>query len=125
MAQTATACDLPPLYHAYVNGWDPRSSCKQKLKMSFLLPHEILDHFVQPGNHHEWSDLGDRPGLQQTLMEWGERLDIPVMQERFLSLGVWGDAAPYAHRDSLYLMVFNVISGKHHKRFWFASCPKR
>ena len=52
-------------------------------------------------------------------------MKLPVMQERFLSLGVWGDAAPYAHRDSLYMLLFNVISGRHHKRFWFATFPKR
>eukprot|EP00959_Pyramimonas_sp_CCMP1952_P444438 9305292-Pyramimonas_sp.AAC.1 len=82
MRKLDKSCSLPSLYQAYVSGWDPKTNTKKKLLMSFLLPHEILNHFVQPESHSDWSDLGDsRPGLQRTLLEWGDRLGLPVVQD--------------------------------------------
>ena len=40
-------------------------------------------------------------------------------------LGLWGDSAPYNTRDSLFLCLWNVLSGLHHLRYWFTAFPKR
>ena len=47
-------------------------------------------------------------------------LDCPAV-----AVGVLGDSARYFTRDQLYLLLFNVISGKNHKRYWVGAWSKR
>ena len=98
--------------------------------MNFLLPHEVLDFLVEPSDISKWTQF--EPGLKRmenVLVEWGHSLDPPVdaRGENFISLGLWGDSAPYAHRDSIYLLTYQVISGSRmrHRRHWFCCFPKR
>ena len=39
--------------------------------------------------------------------------------------GIWADSATYHTRDSLFLVLFNVISGIHHLRYWLCAFSKR
>ena len=39
--------------------------------------------------------------------------------------GLWGDAAPFHTRDSIMMLIFNVISGVCNTRHWIATCSKR
>ena len=118
-------CDLPGTYQAYLTGWDVKSGQQRKISVSFSSPHELLNHYVSEENISDWSSFSaEQQNLKDTLGFWGERVGVRALEERFLSLGVWGDAAPYAHRDTVYLMLWNVVTGKKHKRFWFASFPK-
>ena len=41
-----------------------------------------------------------------------------------LAFGLWGDSAPFANRDGLFLLLFNILNGHHHERFWFVAFPK-
>ena len=43
----------------------------------------------------------------------------------FAICGIWGDGAVYGTRDSLHLLLFNVLSGIFHCRFWIACYSKR
>ena len=49
---------------------------------------------------------------------------MPI-DEQVAGFGVWGDSAPYSHRDSLYLVLVNVKTGIFHERFVFAAWSKR
>ena len=42
-----------------------------------------------------------------------------------VATSIWGDSACYWTRDSVYLMLFSVLSGKYHKRYWVTSVSKR
>ena len=39
--------------------------------------------------------------------------------------GLWGDAAPYTLRDSLYLLIFTMLSGIRREYFWIFAVTKR
>ena len=68
--------------------------------------------------------FGTNVQLENTFKNWKQRvgmdLDCPAV-----AIGVWGDSARYFTRDQLYLLLFNVISGKNHKRYWVAAWSKR
>ena len=122
--------DLPPLYQAYLPGWDEHRSQKRMFLTNFSLPHEMLDFMVDPSEIQRWAAFEDGlKNMQQVLSEWGNSLAPPVdaVSEGFVSIGLWGDAAPYAHRDSIYLLTWQVLSGiiSRHRRHWFACFPKR
>ena len=45
--------------------------------------------------------------------------------EDIACIGLWGDGAPYHTRDSLNVLIFNVLSGRHNKRYFICGWSKR
>ena len=122
--------ESPEVYQAFIPGWDDHAARQKPILVNFLLPHEVLDWLVRPRDIHLWSRFGDGQRPQEySLREWGENVNPPLdaLAENVISLGIWGDAAPYAHRDSLYLLTWQTISGSilRHRRNWFCGFPKR
>eukprot|EP00959_Pyramimonas_sp_CCMP1952_P249049 5206019-Pyramimonas_sp.AAC.1 len=123
-------CDAPAVYQAYIPGWDHRRGVKCKILANFMLPHEVLDWMVDGASLDSWCNFeaGQQP-LQEAMRLCGEsmRPSRDTLAEKFISIGIWGDSAPYAHRDTLYLLTWRVLSGSvmRHKRHWFCAFPKR
>jgi len=105
----------------------PSLPSSHKGRRYFILPFEILANVVTPGNVLEFSEFdagGGSAVMQGELDQWCQRTAVPN-DGRILSLGVWGDAAPYHTRDGLYLLTWNILSGTHHKRYWATAFTKR
>eukprot|EP00959_Pyramimonas_sp_CCMP1952_P077840 1627099-Pyramimonas_sp.AAC.1 len=69
----------PPLYQAYLPGWDEQRSQKKLFLVNVSLPHELLDFFVDPSDLPDWAQF--EPGLQpmvRALSERGNSLDLPI-----------------------------------------------
>ena len=72
-----------------------------------------------------WTALGqDQPELKAMREQWCSSMKV-IDPLRVLMVGIWGDAAPYNHRDSLYLLLYNVLSGSSKKRYWLTGFPKK
>eukprot|EP00959_Pyramimonas_sp_CCMP1952_P141568 2962806-Pyramimonas_sp.AAC.1 len=54
-------------------------------------------------------------GSQSTLASVQRELGIDGTRGTWAGIGVWGDSAPCAARDSLYLCLWNVVSGPEHR----------
>ena len=65
-------CELPDVYQAYLDGWDNKANKPMKILASFMLPHEVLHHFVSTESHGSWSDFAPhQENLKHTLASWG------------------------------------------------------
>ena len=116
---------LPELYVAKAPMWDHRLKKPVEGLLHFILPFEILANKVDENNVASFAAIpAGQEVLQKTLLGWCQRTQS-VFDDRLLSLGVWGDSAPFLRRDSVYLMLWNLLSGSDHKRYWFTTFTKR
>ena len=78
-------------------------------------------NLVTEDNVHEYIDVGrDSPHAKQ-LSKWGERTGVAMDEALPVGgVGCWGDSAVYNTRDSLYVLLWNVVTGIHHHRHVFA-----
>jgi len=94
--------------------------------MAFLPIHETLDQVVAPGTEQQWSAFtADQHGFASSMTDWGNRLGVDVSAKPTLALGLWGDAAPISNRDSIFLLLFSVLSGVCRERFWICTFTKK
>ena len=117
--------NLPDLYVANAPMWDHRLKKPIQGKLYFLLPFEILANTISDSNLQSFAAIPDgQEGLLRTLEGWCQRTHS-APDGKTLALGIWGDSAPFHTRDSLFLMLWNILSGGHHKRYWFTTFTKR
>ena len=114
----------PPIYQQNCIFWDHLRHCQIQDVCNFMLPHEILDHEVEITGVDQWLGLGDNTYLEQRLNSWKERTNTSHV-ENMAAMGLWADSAAYNTRDSLFVFLFNVLSGIHRQRFWCAAFSKR
>jgi hypothetical protein len=112
---------MPPLHCTKAKVWDSVNNTQIEDDMYFLLPHEVLDKTVDVVD--DWIGVDGRPGLDLAMQEFCDRMHTD--RTNMAAVGIWGDTAPYHTRDSLFLVVFNVLSGKYHRRFWMTAFPKK
>lgn len=122
-ALEATIQHVPSVYSTKLQMWDVERGEPCLDVVHFLLPHEVL-HFLVGSDVDAWLQLPHGHALQATLADWKERMGLEAATP-VAAIGVWGDSAAYHTRDSLYVMLWNVLSGKHHKRYIFCSFGKR
>ena len=116
---------LPSLYVAEAPMWDHYTKTQVPGFLYFMLPFEVLAGMVTPNTVRAWAAMpDDKKMLGRTLNDWSRRTHTKN-DGKILTMGVWGDAAPFHTRDSLYLMLWNILSGTSHKRFWFTVFTKR
>jgi hypothetical protein len=115
---------MPDLYEAVIPSWDIEGCKPKHSKMYFMLPHELLPRLCGD-NVPEWSKFdASTASWEGRLAQWCARTGAPRGDD-LVSLGIWGDAAPYNTRDSLYVVLWNVISGPHRTRYWLTCWPKK
>ena len=113
---------MPMVYQAKAQFWGSLTNQPCEDWMYFMLPHEVLDRQVDVPS--EWLGLDScYSGLQANLGQWCAELRQDPQQTAVL--GIWGDTAPYNNRDCLLLVLFNCISGNHHRRFWVCGMSKK
>ena len=76
------------------------------------------------GATSEWTDLAPDSSHKRVLDEWKESQSIDKGCE-FAAAGLWADSATCHTRDSLFLVLFNILSGVFHHRLWVCAYSKR
>ena len=120
MSKTST---MAPIYASPVTFWDPLKCESYKDDVYFLLPHETLKAEVT-GATSEWTDLAPDSSHKRVLDELKESQSIDKGCG-FAAAGLWADSATYHTRDSLFLVLFNILSGVFHHRLWISAYSKR
>jgi hypothetical protein len=122
LAQTSGQ-SAPDLYVAEAPFWD-KVGCKVKMcLLYFLLPFEVLDSIIMPGRVADWCSYRDIH-LKSKFQQWQDVTNISD-SGNFVAFGIWGDSAPFNTRDSVQLMLFNVLSNEScQKRIWFTAFSK-
>ena len=81
---------------------DSRGTCERTLAM--LLPYETLENVIETGQEDRWASMSvDQRGFHDELEDWKTRLEVGDVMASWLAIAVWGDSAPYAKRDSVFL----------------------
>ena len=110
------------IYAAPVKFWDCIEGKQFEDDMYFLAPHETLAKEVT--EPHEWTSLPEDGAYSGLISDWKTRENV-VGDDEVAGAGLWADSATYHTRDSLYLVLFNILTGVHQIRFWIAAWSKR
>ncbi len=98
-------------------------------RVAVLLPHEMLEHIVPEGSEKDACKFSsDSPASKRSMDVTKERLGLATNEwDDYVGVGIWGGAAPYnsGKRDSLYLFLWNTVTGPNNRRIWMAAFPKR
>ena len=118
---------LPDVYDAPIIMWDRKSNSQCTVDVSFLLIHEVLDKTVKNGEESEWSSFdASQAKYNDDLNVWAASVGVDLAAaEHWISIAIWGDSAPYTHKDSVFLILWRALSGSVATRFWFCAFPKR
>ena len=78
-----------------------------------------------------WSEKWSYPlnksalsGMEHRLQDWCKRVN--VCRQSTIGLGMWGDGAPFSHKDSVNLVLWNIASGGKRalQRYWLCAFTK-
>ena len=116
----------PDLYATECVFWDEDAQAQVKDDIHTLIPYEFLDYEIEcKGNTNEYVDLPLVHSLNSTKRDWMSSVGLNCNPDTVALAGLWGDSAVYHTRDSLFIILFNIISGVHHQRHWIAAFGKR
>jgi hypothetical protein len=108
ISKTAKHSKHAPLYSSKITLWDEQNSRPIKDDAYFLLIHEELDHMyadVPPGDLCEVAPGG---AMETRMNKWKEATNFGAGDAA--GFGVWGDAGAFSTRDSLFILLWNVIT---------------
>ena len=107
--------------------WDHTQYKQVQGKISFVPIHELLEAVIPEGGEAEWTNLDEaQGGIKLDLEDWGRRVGVNgASLQEYLPIGLWGDSANSTAGDSLYMLLFTVISGSCRRRFWLCGLNKR
>ena len=116
----------PPVYKAQIPVWDKIADCQKLEWFHFMLPHEVLSSLLCFVSLVSLISFPGNPDMQNTFTSWLQSNDLSDMADRAVAIGIWGDSAQYFTRDlSLYILLFNILSGSVNCRFMIAAFGKR
>ena len=96
--------NAPEVYSTDVPMWDCEQNRQVKSEMYFLPIHESVDsemkNVVYPVCQHV-------PTIT-ALDAWSDRTNRP-RDQNMKAIGIWGDSAPYHTKDSLFIVLFNIL----------------
>ena len=116
---------LPALYYFLCPLWDPHQNCQVVEKVSMLLLTDLVD-LIPAGLESEYCSYTDaQSGFHADCLSWCDRVSVDPSAHQYVAFGLWGDAAPYTNKDSLYLLAGSVLSGEHRDRWWLSAIAKR
>ena len=73
-----------------------------------------------------WMKWSENPAknTQQLIDAWAEKIGVESINDLpVIGVGVWGDTATYGARDSLAVLLFNILGMV--QRYWFCVFSKR
>ena len=115
ISKMAKKCrDRPSCYSTKIPFWCDKKDRRTLMECFFLLPHEIV-HWLLERSQDVTEFVGfDNERMQKIFQDWKTKAGVHTDA---LALGLWGDSATYNTRDSIYMILMNILSGKKHKRF--------
>ena len=115
-----------PLYEFDNVLWDNSTNSQVVDTMHVALLHEEVEDLVKD-DPHAFAANGDRTEIDRTTLEWGSRVNMPANDNLLSGIGIWGDSAVYNTRDSVVLILFNILTGLAFTphRIWLACCSKK
>ena len=117
---------LPEPYEFDCPLWDEINCEPITEKVSMLLPHELSETQIEQGHEHEWVSCDDSQSeFRDDIVSWSERTSFSLDGMHVAGGALWGDAAPYTLRDSIYLLIMTILTGVHRVYWWIACIPKR
>ena len=102
------------LYSEHIPFWDKVQNVQYKGECYFNLPHEELDERVGNTSTFEWCFLEEEDPIYTVRRAWCADPDVKIDEAdvgRTAAIGLWGDSAVMSHRDSLIVLLYNVLSG--------------
>jgi len=119
---------MPRLYMFKCPSWDATGNRPKEAWLAMLLPHEMLHVMVGDSDLSDWVGFDaahDVQSLNLHLRKWCDAVQATGGTDDIISIAMWGDAAPYNTRDSLYLFLWSTLSGTMSRsRFWATAFPK-
>ena len=88
--------------------WDEVNSCPIKDDAHFLLVHEELDAEYAGVPPSDLCEVEPASKMERRMAAWREACDFG--EGPATGFGVWGDAGAFSSRDSLYILLWNVIT---------------
>lgn len=125
MVHLGKQSDRPEVYETDICFWDSNTESQVWLPCDFLLPHEVMDYEIGKGRLEDWSRLRNNPHLQSTFDEWCAGVGLNSSDPDVLAFGLWGDSAVISAKESLFVLLFNCLSGICNRRFWVCAFGKK
>ena len=111
--RASSSARLPEPYEFDCPLWDDINCCAVVEKVAILLPHELIDSQIEPGEEEEWCSLNDSQGeFHDDISAWSARTGVSLDGQNVAGGALWGDAAPYSLKDSIYLLILTILIQK-------------
>ena len=117
--------DRPQVYGTDICFWDKRTESQVWQPCDFLLPHEVMHHEIGKGRLEDWAGIQNNPILQSLFEDWCGRVGLNSSDPDVLAFGIWGDSAVISRSESLFVLLFNCLSGICNRRFWVCAFGKK
>ena len=102
--------------------WDAASERPVESDVAMLLPHDLFDSMIPEGKEEEYCSFGaGQAGFEEDLEGWCTRTRCDMSEDFVAPCALWGDVAPYASRDSIFILVLTILSGVH-RVYWKLCC---
>ena len=126
MRSMTASSTKPEIYSTHMTFWDPDLNEQVEDEVYCLIPYETVDKLAdRDGDLSQYTSLPEGSPFIRRKAEWMERVGAQGDGHDIVCCGLWGDGAAYHTRDSLGLLLFNMISGIIRTRFWIATWSKR
>ena len=110
-------------YSTKITMWDELNGCQIQEDTHFILPYEEVDALFQDTDPRELCSATPGSALEARLNDW--KSTQKVVDDAVAGVGVWGDMAPFNTRDSIAILLFNILTGLHHQRLAICAIAKR
>ena len=112
------------MYEFDCNFWHAESNKRYIDRAYMILPFELMDHLVD--DPADVQTIPEGSLLHRDRQSWGGRFSPPVENlHEFAPTSLWGDAAPFSKKDSLYLLLWSGMAPNSPRgRFWCAAFAK-
>ena len=115
-----------PLYEFDNVLWDKQTNSQVTDTMHVALLHEEVDDLVKddPRAYAANDGISD---LDKAALGWSKKVHVHANDHLIGGIGIWGDSAVYNTRDSIVLILFNILTGlcATPHRIWLACLSKK
>ena len=113
---------LPSIFYWPVPLWDLQADKQVHVSMPFLLPHEIIHHFVLANGIQPY--LFSQPSKWQQLCDdMTDKLHLP--KQKTVHIGFHGDGVPFSKSDSIEILAINFLAQPRAQRVPFTAVSKK
>ena len=116
---------FPDVYSADLPLWNHDENQKEWSEAYFLLPYEVVDTMITDEDLEKLTNLRPDNPHKATIDDWRSKMgldpEVPIAP-----CGLWGDSAPVGNRDSVTMLLFNILCANTSQyRFWVTALCKR